>query len=121
MDIEVLKKKISAFRGEGGRLRIIDDQLYMEILYSWEQWTGTAKDFYKAISVSKAGFAAVIGKAKRMRREGHFPAEEFKEVKLLESEVSSSSNCGTEVIWDNGKVIRFQNVDLLIDFLKKVS
>lgn len=121
MDIEVLKKKISTFRGEGGRVRITDDQLYMEILYSWEQWTGTAKDFYKAIGVSKEGFAAVIGKAKRMRREGHFPAEEFKEVKLLDTGASPNAIGGTEVIWDNGKVIRFQNVDLLIDFLKKVS
>lgn len=121
MDIEVLKKKISTFRGEGGRLRITDDQLYMEILHSWEQWTGTAKDFYRAINVSKAGFAAVIGKAKRMRREGHFPSEEFKEVKLLDTGSNMNVVGGTEILWDNGKVIRFQNVDMLIDFLKKVA
>lgn len=121
MDIEVLKKKISTFRGDGGRVRITDDQLYMEILSAWEQWTGSAKDFYKAIGVSKEGFAAVIGKAKRMRREGHFPAEEFKEIKIMEPEVGLSSICGTEIVWEKGKVIRFQSVDLLIDFLKKVS
>jgi len=27
MDIEVLKKKISTFRGDGGKVRITDDQL----------------------------------------------------------------------------------------------
>lgn len=121
MDIEILKKKISTFRGEGGRVRITDDQLYMEILHVWEQWKGTAKDFYRVIGVSKPGFAAIIGKAKRMRREGHFPAEEFKEIKVAEGGVATSLCSGSEVVWDNGKVIRFQSVDVLIDFLKKVS
>lgn len=122
MDIEVLKKKISTYRGDGGRLRIVDDQLYMEILQGWEQWKGSSKEFFKAIGVSKSGLAAIIGKAKRMRREGHFPAEEFKEVKIIGSETASYSPCqGIEIIWDNGKLIRFPQVESLIDFLKKVS
>ena len=120
MDMEVLKKKISTFRGEGGAVRITDDQLYLEILLAWEQWKGTSKDFYKTIGVSKSGLAAIIGKAKRMRREGHFPAEEFKEIKV--AGMSAASPCsGVEVIWDNGKLIRFQHVEQLIDFLKKVA
>ena len=49
MDLEVLKKKISTFRGEGGRVKINDDGLLMEILSSWEQWTGPSKEFYRAI------------------------------------------------------------------------
>jgi hypothetical protein len=97
----------------------------MEILNAWEQWTGTAKDFYKSVGVSKPGFAAIIGKAKRMRREGHFPAEEFKEIKVtdLPSEKSQSYNhsFGAELVWENGKIIRFCQVDQLIDFLKKVA
>lgn len=123
MDIEVLKKKVSTFRGDGGRMRITDDHLYMEILSAWEQWKGSSKEFYKAIGVSKTGLAGVIGKAKRMKREGHFPAEEFKEIKVLESSVSSSLGpcSGVEIVWDSNKVIRFQEVDQLVDFLKKVA
>ena len=69
---------------------------------------------------------AIIGKAKRMRREGHFPAEEFKEIKVQESPSSltslSAGPCsGVEILWDNGKLIRFQQVEQLIDFLKKVA
>ena len=82
MDIDVLKKKISTFRGDGGRVRISDDHLLMEILQAWEQWTGAGNEFYRAIGVSQTGMASIIGKAKKLRREGHFPVEEFKEIKV---------------------------------------
>lgn len=121
MELEVLRKKISTFKGKGGRVRITDDQLYMEILVSWETWPGTTKDFYKAIGVSKTGMAGIIGKAKRMRREGHFPAESFNEIKV--QGVAETTNC-TDVIslkWNKDKIIRFRQVDQLVDFLKKVS
>ena len=126
MDMEVLKRKISTYRGEGGRLRITEDSLYMEILSGWEQWKGTSKEFYRAIGVSKSGMAAIIGKSKRMRREGVFPMENFKEVQVQESPSNLTSLAGgpcsgVEIMWDNGKLIRFQQVEQLIDFLKKVA
>lgn len=122
MDLEVLKKKISTFRGKGGRVRITDNGLLMEILLSWEQWTGPSNDFYRSIGVSQTGMASIIGRAKKLRREGQFPAEEFKEIKVASTEVSGLGPCqGIEVAWGNGKLLRFQQVDQLIDFLKKVS
>jgi hypothetical protein len=124
--MEVLKKKISTFRGDGGKVRITDDQLYLEILYAWEQWKGTGKEFFRTLGVSKTGLSAIIGKAKRMRREGHFPASEFKEIKVEESpsnllSLTTGPCSGMEILWDNGKLIRFQQVEQLIDFLKKVA
>jgi hypothetical protein len=125
MDIEVLKKKISTFRGDGGRVRITDDGLLMEILMAWEQWKGPGREFYRAIGVSANGMASVIGKAKKMRREGHFPAEEFKEVKVVDgtvAQVGNLSGCNViELAWENGRIIRFGQVELLIDFLKKAA
>jgi hypothetical protein len=121
-----LKKKISTFRGDGGRVKITDDGLLMEILSSWEQWTGPSKEFYRAIGVSQTGMASIIGRAKKLRREGHFPAEDFKEIKVEGSpsnltSLQSGPCLGVEIIWDNGKLIRFQQVEQLIDFLKKVA
>lgn len=125
MDIEILKKKISTFRGDGGRVRITDDTLLMEILTGWEQWKGPIKDFYKAIGVSREGMASIIGKAKKMRREGHFPAEDFKELKIADGStavVGSLNGCNViELSWENGRIIRFGQVELLIDFLKKAA
>ena len=125
MDLEVLKKRISTFRGDGGRVRISDDHLLLEILTAWEQWTGQSKDFYKAIAVSQTGMASIIGRAKKLRRDGHFPAEDFKEIKIAEPVGSANGvlpPCsGVEIAWDNGRLIRFTEVDKLIEFLKKVS
>jgi hypothetical protein len=122
MDMEVLKRKISTFRGDGGRVRITDDSLLMEILMAWEQWKGPSKDFNREIGVSQTGMASIIGKAKKLRREGHFPAEEFKEIKVNGPELTQSSPClGIELCWDQNRVIRFPQVDQLLEFLKKVA
>lgn len=125
MDLEILKKKISTFRGEGGRVRITDESLLMEILFSWENWQGPVKDFYRAIGVSAKGMASIIGRAKKLRREGHFPAGEFKEIQVEAAPVSrvgGSGPCtGIELCWTEGKVIRFPQVDQLLEFLKKAA
>jgi hypothetical protein len=119
VDLEVLKKRISTFRGDGGRVKITDDGLLLEILSEWERWTGAADGFYKSIGVSAKGMGSIIGRAKKLRREG-FPAQEFKEIKIAET--SPLGHCtGLEIVWDNGKLIRFTQVDQLVDFLKKVA
>lgn len=120
MDLEVLKKKISTFKGDGGRVSITSDELLMEILFEWEQWTGPASGFYKALGVSQNGISSIIGRAKKLRREG-FPTDNFKEIKLADSVATLSPCQGIEIAWENGKLIRFQQVDQLIDFLKKVA
>ncbi len=126
MDLEVLKKKVSTFRGDGGRVTKVNDELLMEILSAWEQWTGPASGFYKSLGISQKGISSIIGKAKKLKRDGHFPVEDFKEIKVESSPSNLSSlqggPClGVEIMWDNGKLIRFQQVEQLIDFLKKVA
>lgn len=124
MELEVLKKKISTFRGEGGRVRISDDGLLMEILIAWEQWKGPSKEFYRAIGVSQTGMASIIGKAKKLKREG-FPTEGFKEIKISEGVSLGAGQLppcsGIEMCLDGGKLIRFSQVDQLVDFLKKAA
>jgi len=120
VDLEVLKKKISSYRTEGGHLKKVPDELAMEILAAWEQWTGPAGNFYSAIGVSQYKMASVLGKAKKLKREGRFPVEEFKEIKVTD-ENGRPPCSGIEIMWDGGKLIRFTAVDQLIDFLKKVA
>jgi len=123
MDLEILKKKVSVFKGDGGRVSITDDILLLEILSAWEQWTGPASGFYSSIGVSAKGISSIIGRAKKLRREG-FPAGDFKEVKVEPglTPVASYGPCsGIELQWDQSRVIRFPQVDQLLEFLKKVA
>ena len=81
MDFEILKKKISTYRGEGGRISITDDGLLIEILEAWERWTGPASGFYTSLGISSKGISSIIGRAKKLKREG-FPSGDFKEIKI---------------------------------------
>ena len=118
MDLETLKKKLSTFKTEGGKLTNVSDDLLMEILNAWENWSGPAKGFYSAIGSNYKKFAKLLGKAKKLKREGYASTGEFEEIKIASN---PASECKIELVWDNGKIIRFGEVDLVIDFLKKVA
>jgi hypothetical protein len=126
MDLEILKKKLSSYRTEGGYLKKVNEDLMIEVLLAWEHWTGPVKGFYAAIGVNKYSLAKLIGNAKKLRREG-FPTDGFKEIKLAPvggMNVSSDSGApcsGIEMSLEGGKLVRFQQVDQLVDFLKKVA
>lgn len=124
MDLIVLKRKISTYRSEGGKLRNIPDELLGEVLSAWEHWTGPSSGFYEALGLDFRKAASFIGRAKRLKQEGRFPEEMFKEIKVEDAatQPSSSGPCqGAELIWSDGKIIRFRDADLLLDFLKKAA
>jgi hypothetical protein len=121
MELEILKKKLSTFRGEGGRIRNVNDELLLEVLSVWENWNGSAKSFYNTIGSSQKGIASMIGKAKRLKREGAvMPFEEIRIEGITGTENPPSVICDIEV-QDNNKIIRFRKVDLLVEYLKKVA
>ena len=119
-----LKKKLSTYVSDAGRLKNVSDELLFEVLTAWEGWTGTATDFYRGIGFSYKQMASIIGKAKKLKRDGHFGAGNFKEVTiggLEEIEVASGSiSSGTLIELDRGRgvVIRFPHVGQLVEFLK---
>ena len=126
MDNTKLKKQLSTFRSPKGVIKNVNNEVYFELLKAWENWAGTSKEFYSSIGVSKAQAAGVLGKAKRLQRDGVFGAMEFDEVKVGEllPGIVGSNGMGApctaiELSWDGGKVIRFPEVTQLLDFLKK--
>ncbi len=125
MDNTVLKKKLSTFRSEKGSLIRVSSDVLFEVLRAWEAWTDSSKDFYKSIGVSQKQMASILGKAKRMCREGGFPAEDFKEISVATTTGQAAGAfdraLGIELAWEQGKVIRFCQVEQLVDFLKKVA
>lgn len=121
MDLEILKKKLSSFRGEGGKVTKVSDDLLMEILDAWEHWKGSAKDFYRGIGSNSRKMARMIGKAKQLKRDGHaIPFEELKVEGITHTDSPLPLNCDIEV-QEKNKIIRFRKVDLLIEYLKKVA
>jgi hypothetical protein len=124
MDMEVLGKKLDTYRNKRGQIVNVPDELRLEVLSAWEQWKGPAAEFYRALGSSYKGMAAMIGKAKKLRREGHFPVDEFKEVKVAEgfgAGVGNLSGCNVIELAENGRIIRFGQVELLIEYLKKAA
>jgi hypothetical protein len=123
MDLEILKKKISTFRTDGGHVRGVSDELLLEVLHAWEQWVGSGSEFARSIGVDRNAVPKFIGKAKKLKREG-FPTGDFKEIKLDGPGTSASAIGPCTVIelgFPDGKVIRFPLVDQLVEFLKKAA
>jgi len=128
MDLELLKKRISTYRTPKGRITRVPDELLIDILREWERWKGPAAGFHAALGVDYRKMAGIIGRAKKLKREGVFPEELFKEIKIedeskntISQQLNGFCQGGIELIWENGKLIRFSQVEYLIDFLKKVA
>ena len=123
MDLTILSKKISSYRTPKGRITSLPDELLGEILYAWEQWTAAPSGFYKQLGADHRKMASLIGRAKKLKREGVFDGINFTEVEVEQSSSSNTtiaSNCGIELIWQDN-IIRFGSSELLVDFLKKAA
>lgn len=120
MDNIVLKKRLNSFRTGKGSLTKMSDDLLVDVLRAWEAWTGSSKDFCQSLAVTSPQLGVMIKKGRKLSKNGNYGSGEFKEIKL-DGLVSTSSSMPIEVSWDKGKVIRFNQVDALIDFLKKVA
>ena len=51
MDLSILKKKISTFRSDGGKIRNVSDEVLEKIIHSWENWPGSSSKFYSSIGL----------------------------------------------------------------------
>ncbi len=123
MDNTVLRKRLSTFKTSSGSLIKVSDDLLFDVIRAWEAWTGTSTDLAKELGVNVKQVSFLVRKAKKLQREGRFPESEFKEIKIESSSVAQFSRdpCGIELAWDQGKIIRFSQVEQLVDFLKKVA
>lgn len=122
MDNTILKKRLSSFKTEGGRYSKINDDLLVDLLRAWESWTGSSREFYQGLGLGRQQLGNMIRKGKRLSKSGNYGSGEFKELKLDTLVGGGVAMVGPiEVSWDKGKVIRFSQVEQLVDFLKKVA
>ena len=121
MDLEILKKKLSTFKTVGGKVTNVSDELLLEILDAWENWSGTAHGFYTSIGSNHRKMASMMGKAKKLKREGNvIPFQELQVEGLTGTDTPVPLFCDIEV-QDKNRVIRFAKVDSLLEYLKKVA
>ena len=124
MDNSVLKKRLNTYKTSKGTLSKVSDDVVMEVLRAWENWPGKSSELYRELGLSKMQMVTMIQKGKRLIKNGIFVESEFKEIKIDadSGQIIESGPCsGVEIIWGNGKMIRFSKVDLLVDFLKKAA
>jgi hypothetical protein len=124
LDLTTLKKKLSSYKSDKGYLKNVADDVLYDVLIAWENWTGPAADFYRGLGFTYKQMAGLIGKAKRMKREGNFGSGDFKQIHVepLPTIESPLPPCaGIEVVWSGDKIIRFHELDKLLEFLKKVA
>ena len=126
MDNTILKKKLNTFKTEKGSLKDVSSEVVFELLRSWEHWPGKSSDLCRELGLSRMQLVTMIQKAKKLVKNGMAPSEDFKEIKVSDSPSNLNSLVGgpcqgVEILWDNGKLIRFQQVEQLVDFLKKVA
>ncbi len=123
MDNVTLKKKLSTYMSSKGYLKNVPEEVLYELLIAWENWTGTSKEFYASLGFTQTQMASLIGKAKKYKREGYFVESEFKQVKIepeFPNEINPNLTCSAaEIVMSDGKIIRFAQIDYLLDFLKK--
>ena len=123
MDNNVIKKRLNTFKSSTGSLRQISDDVIIDVLRAWENWPGTSAKLYRELGLSKMQLVTIIKKAKNLVKCGVVTEDEFKEITIdnSENENSRSSPCSIELVWDNNKVIRFAQVEQLVNFVKKVA
>ena len=124
MDNSILKKRLNTFKSGTGKLRRVSDEVVLEVLRAWENWPGSAADLYRELGLSKMQLVILIKKAKNLVKKGVVAESEFKEIALDLQSAQGQPTFGNKVIElasDGGKLLRFYEVEQLIDFLKKVA
>lgn len=124
METSILRKRLNTFKSSKGSLRAISNDVILEVLRGWESWPGSSADFYRELEITKGQLAVIIKKAKSLVKKGIIVESEFMEIPNPSEIASSSASdgaCCIEITWKGGNVIRFGQVDQLIQFLNKVA
>jgi hypothetical protein len=119
METTVLKKRLNTYKSGNGRLTKVDDEVVMEVLRAWEQWQGSGAELYRGLGLSKMQLVTMIQKAKRLVKKGATTGSEFKEIKVTGA--TSEPGDKIELIWDQGRTIRFSGIGQLLEFLNRVG
>jgi len=115
----ILKKRLSTFKNDKGAIRGVSDELIMDILKTWEQWTGSAKSFYQSLGLKKQQLSIMIKKGKHLSKNCKDKIGPFIPVKV--SSPDDAPKAPIILMWDKKRSIRFYQVKHLVEFLKEAA
>ena len=122
METAILKKRLSTFKSSKGTLSRVSDEVIVDVLKNWESWEGSTVQFSREIGISRQQLAIIIKKGKKLVKDGVMTESEFKQIGVSQPSLGSlnCSNSGILIKFEK-KLIRFSQVDQLVDFLNKVK
>lgn len=135
MDLIILKKKIDGYRSANGSIKNVSPELLLELRQTWEHFTGSPDEFRSELGVRTGTLRNLLKESKKLNHviasagsvelmavdhDGDARAADQEQVpQERDNRLPSNS---VELVYDRGaKVIRFPNVDLLVDFLRKTA
>jgi hypothetical protein len=123
METAIIRKRLNTFKSAKGKLTDVSSDVVMEVLRGWESWPGKTADYYREIGLSRMQMVTMIQKGKKLVKSGAVTESEFKEigVPLAAASVPGFDGVGMELRLEAGRVIRFSQVDQLVEFMKKSS
>jgi hypothetical protein len=123
METAVIRKRLNTFKsGKKGTLRRVSDDVVIEVLRGWEEWPGSAADYYREIGITKQQLSVLIKKGKNLVKSGKVMESEFKEIGVSAiGEAGLSNGFGIELQLDGTRTVKFSHVDQLIEFIRQTS
>jgi len=142
MDLLILKKKIDGYRLANRCIKKLPPELLLELRQTWENFSGDQDEFRSKLGLRIGTLRNLLVESKKLNHAissstaiglphnglplvelGNLQGQEdLSESGMGATPKTSPANHGLELVFDDGnKIIRFPNVDLLIEFLRKVA
>lgn len=121
METTLIKKRLSTFMSPKGSLASVSNDVAFEVLKGWENWTGPGVEYARELGISHSQLGTMIQKGKRLVKKGVVTESEFKELSMAPTSAVPVGGSAIELRLENGRVVGFAQVELLIDFMKKYS
>jgi hypothetical protein len=133
MDMAILKKKIDGYRDSAGSIKNVPPELLLELRQTWEHYSGSSDQFRSELGVRAGTLRNLLKESKKLNHVlasagaiglavGSGDGEEVPAQITPHSEANRASINALELTFDNGsKTIRFPNIDLLIDFMRRAA
>jgi len=122
MDLQILKKRIDGFRAGNGQLQKVPSELLLELRQAWEHHTGPADVFRRELGMKVGTLRKLLVESKKLNHVLASAEAVGLSTEEQTAETVEHQGGSLELVYDGAqKLIRFPNVEVLIDFLKKAA